>query len=134
MNHFLFRNLRSVPHAGTTSVEFACVLPVFLTLLIGGLQLFRFAMVANTVESAVVEAARKGILRGSTTTQVESVAKQVMDQAGLTNFKIAVSRTTNARGSVLHINAQLPLAGNGFLAPSTGSTWTVKRACSVRCE
>ena len=120
---------------GTTTVEFAIVLPLFLFLTIGSIQLFRYVIVANAVETAVMEGARKAILVGSTNAQIETVTKQVLDRAGLVQYSITVDRIGAAgTKSDITIQAQLSLTGNGFLAPTFGNSWTVLRRCSICCE
>ncbi len=108
------------------------MLPLFLLVLIGSMQLFRFAIVANTVEMAVIEAARQGIISGKSDSKIEEAAKKVLDDAGLTGYSIVVNRINN--GASLNVQAQLALSGNGFLAPTFGSSWTVQRSCTIRCE
>ncbi len=108
------------------------MLPLFLLVLIGSMQLFRFAIVANTVEMAVIEAARQGIISGKSNSKIEDAAKKVLDDAGLTGYSIVVNRINN--GASLNVQAQLSLSGNGFLAPTFGSCWTVQRTCTIRCE
>ena len=120
---------------GTTTVEFAIILPLFLLLTIGGMQLFRYSIVANAVETAVMEGARKGIIVGATDSQVEAAARLVLDQAGLTGYSVTVNRINSSGGiSDLSIKAQLSLTGNGFLAPTFGTSWMVSRSCTIRCE
>ncbi len=132
MNHPTYRTCRTLPHGGTTTVEFSIILPLFLLVLIGGMQIFRYTVVANTVEMAVMEAARQGIINGKSDSKIEEAAKKVLDNAGLSGYSISVNRLNN--GANLNVQAQLSLAGNGFLVPTFGSRWTVIRTCTLCCE
>jgi Flp pilus assembly protein TadG len=124
-----------VVRQGTTTVEFAVILPVFLLVMIGGMQLFRFAMVANTVETAVMEGARKGIIASATDAQIMAAANQVMSQAGLSGHSVSVERVDLGGDQFeLQIEATLNVAGNGFLVPDCGSGWQIVRNCSIRME
>ena len=120
---------------GTTTVEFAVVLPLFLLLTVGAIQLFRYSIIANAVETSVTEGARKGIVRGTTDTQVTAVVRQVLDNAGLTGYTIAVNRINIGGGATdLTIQSRLSLTGNGLFVPVFGTSWTVSRSCTIRCE
>ena len=125
-------NRRTLLHRGTTTVEFSIILPMFFLVLIGGMQIFRYTVVANTVETAVIEAARQGMISGRSDSAIEAVAKDVLDRAGLSGYSININRLN--KGATLNVQAQLSLAGNGFLVPTFGSSWTVSRSCTLRCE
>lgn len=120
---------------GTTTVEFAVVLPLFLLLTVGAIQLFRYSIIANAVETSVTEGARKGIIRGTTDMQVDAVVRQVLDTAGLTGYTVVINRTNLGGGATdLTIRSQLSLSGNGLFVPIFGTSWTVSRTCKIRCE
>jgi len=125
-------NRRTLLDRGTTTVEFSIILPIFFLVLIGGIQIFRYTVVANTVETAVIEAARQGMISGRSDSAIKDVAKEVLDRAGLSGYSIDVKRLN--KGANLKVQAQLSLAGNGFLVPTFGRRWTVRRSCTLRCE
>jgi len=125
-------NRRTLLDRGTTTVEFSIILPIFFLVLIGGIQIFRYTVVANTVETAVIEAARQGMISGRSDSAIKDVAKEVLDRAGLSGYSIDVKRLN--KGANLKVQAQLSLAGNGFLVPTFGCRWTVRRSCTLRCE
>ena len=125
-------NYRTLLHRGTTTVEFSIILPIFFLVLLGGMQIFRYTVVANTVETAVIEAARQGMISGKSDSAIEDVAKDVLDRAGLSGYSIDVNRLN--KGASLNVQAQLLLPGNGFLVPTFGCNWTVSRSCTLRCE
>ena len=127
-----YNTCRTLPYRGTTTVEFSVILPIFFLVLIGGMQIFRYTVVANTIETAVIEAARQGMISGRSDWAIKDVAKDVLDQAGLSGYTIAVNRPD--QGASLNVQAQLSLAGNGFLVPTFGCSWTVSRSCTLRCE
>ena len=132
MNYNARQTCRTLPHRGTTTVEFSIILPVFFLVLIGGMQIFRYTVVANTVETAVIEAARQGMINGRKDSDIEEVAKKVLKQAGLSGYTVDVNRLNS--GASLNVQAQLSLVGNGFLVPTFGCNWTVSRSCTLRCE
>ena len=91
MNYITSRTSCTLPRRGTTTVEFSIILPLFFLVLIGGMQIFRYTVVANTVETAVIEAARQGMISVKSDSTIEAVAKDVLDQAGLTGYTIDVN-------------------------------------------
>jgi Flp pilus assembly protein TadG len=132
MNYNARQICRTRPHRGTTTVEFSIILPIFFLVLLGGMQIFRYTVVANTVETAVIEAARQGMINGRSDSAIKEVAKDVLDHAGLSGYTIAVNRLNS--GASLNVQAELSLVGNGFLVPTFGCSWTVRRSCTLRCE
>ena len=77
-----YNTCRTLPYRGTTTVEFSVILPLFFLVRIGGMQIFRYTVVANTVETAVIEAARQGMISGRSDSAIKDVAKDVLDQTG----------------------------------------------------
>jgi hypothetical protein len=63
---------------GTTTVETAVVLPVFLTLVFGIFEFGHAQLINNMLSSACRNAARIGAVEGSTTAQVTSRVEQML--------------------------------------------------------
>ena len=76
-HHRRFGRLRR----GTTLVETALVLPVFLAFVLGLMELSHAYMVTNVMRAACREAARLGSTTGTTTAQVK---QKVLDMMGST--------------------------------------------------
>jgi hypothetical protein len=72
------RRQTSKQRRGTTTVETAVVLPVFLTLLFAIFEFGHAQMINNMLNSACRNAARVGAVEGSTTDQVEDRVEQMM--------------------------------------------------------
>jgi len=73
-----FRHLRKDTRHGTTVVETACVLPVFLLFILGIIELGHALMIAHVMNSACRQAARIGSTDGNTTAQVEAKVRSVL--------------------------------------------------------
>lgn len=67
--------------SGTTLVETALVLPVFLAFVLGLMELSHAYMVTNVMRAACREAARLGSVTGATTAQVKQKALDMMGSA-----------------------------------------------------
>lgn len=75
------RNRRSAPRRGTTVVETALVLPVFLLFVLGLIELGHSMMVAHVLRSACRQAARIGSTEGNSTADVQAKTLQVLGSA-----------------------------------------------------
>jgi hypothetical protein len=69
----------TAPLNGTTVVETALVLPVFLLFILGIIELGHAQMVKNVLRSACRQAARMGSTEGSTTAEVQQRVYDVLD-------------------------------------------------------
>lgn len=75
------RRLRLTCRRGTTVVETALVLPVFLLFVLGLVELGHAVMVKNVLRSACRQAARIGSTEGKTTAQVQQKVIDVLGAA-----------------------------------------------------
>jgi hypothetical protein len=66
---------------GTTVVETALVLPIFLVFILGLIELGHAQMVKNVLRSACRAAARMGTTEGRTTADVRNRALEILDSA-----------------------------------------------------
>ena len=69
---------RSTHPNGATTVEFALVLPIFFLFLFASLEFMRAFNILHTADNAAYEAARRGIVPGSTAAEVEEVAREIL--------------------------------------------------------
>lgn len=119
---------------GTTTVEFSVVAPALFILVVGAMQLFRFYAVANSVEMAVLEGARRGLLNSGHEPSAIQAAQGYLETARLSKVDVNAVRTKNTDGKyVLTITANCPMSGNGFLVPP-GNKLVIQRQCSILCE
>jgi Flp pilus assembly protein TadG len=98
MKTFLARtNGWPVPRRGVAAVEFAVLIPFILTLLLGIWEVGRMIEVQQTVNNAAREAARQATTGQLTNTQVQQVAIQCLNVAGIPtgNAVVTVSDLTN---------------------------------------
>jgi hypothetical protein len=74
----MFRRQKSKQRRGTTTVETAFVLPVFLLLLFAIFEFGHAQMINNMLSTACRNAARIGAVEGSTTAQVEERVEETI--------------------------------------------------------
>ena len=70
---------------GTTIVEMAVILPVFLSFLFALFEFSHAYMVVNTINAAAKKAARYGVAEGISTQQVAARTEEILEQAFDTN-------------------------------------------------
>jgi len=84
---------------GVAAVEMAVVLPVFVTVTLGMIELGRAVMVAQLMTNAAREAARMAIIDGSTNTSVSNAATSFMASAAkVSQGDVTVTITTSTSG------------------------------------
>jgi hypothetical protein len=72
----MYHHLSASSRRGTTIVETAVVLPVFLLLLLAIFEFGHAQLINNVLNSACRNAARLGAVEGTTTAQIEQIAVQ----------------------------------------------------------
>jgi Flp pilus assembly protein TadG len=120
---------------GATSVEFALCAPVFFFLILGGIELSRVNMLIHTVESALLQGARRGIIPGATAEQCRQAAQDVLDIGRIRSSTITVSPTTiTETTATVSITVSVPLDGNGYQASSVFLGKTILRTATLNRE
>ena len=117
------------------TVEFALCAPVFFFLVFGGIELSRVNMLIHTVESSLLQGARRGIIPGATADQCRRAAQDVLDIGRIRTSTITVSPSTitDATTSVT-ISVSVPLNGNGYQASSVFLGKTISRTATLNRE
>lgn len=72
---------RNARRRGTTTVEFALILPVFLIFVFGLMEYGRAQMIANMLQNSCRDAARWGSTEGVSTSEVEQRVRALMAPA-----------------------------------------------------
>ena len=81
MKRFIMRQQGNLSRRGTTAVETALVLPVFLLFVMGLMELGHAQMVKSVLLSACRQAARIGSTEGNSTADIEQRVKDVLGAA-----------------------------------------------------
>lgn len=120
---------------GATSVEFALCAPVFFFLVFGGIELSRVNMLIHTVESALLQGARRGIIPGATAEQCRQAAQDVLDIGRIRSSTITVSPTTITETTAsVSITVSVPLDANGYQASTVFLGKTIMRTATLNRE
>lgn len=120
---------QTAPRCGAAAVEMALVLPVFITVILGMIELGRGIMVAQLLTNAAREAARSAIIDGSTNSSVSAVAQNSMaSAANISASDVTVTITTSTSGGgnsvanaqpqdLITVNLSLPFSKVSWLPP-----------------
>jgi Flp pilus assembly protein TadG len=102
---------------GAVTVEFAITAPILFLLVFAGIEFSRVNMIRNTLQNAAYEGARRGILPGSTSSECESAAEDILEFVGIRSFDIDVTPITQASADVT-VTVEVPItAANGYVTP-----------------
>ena len=106
---------------GSAAVEFALLLPVFISIVIGLIEISRFMFTSHSLDFGVREATRYAMVRSATsedpatTSSIEDVIKARSTGLDPTKLTVTVSYApNNAPGSVVTVQANYDFR---FLAP-----------------
>jgi Flp pilus assembly protein TadG len=114
---------------GVAAVEMAVVLPVFVTVIMGVIEIGRGIMVGQLMTNAARESARMAIIDGSTNTTVSNAAKTFLQTAAnVAPGDVTVTITTSTTGGgnnvanakpqdLVTVNLSLPYSKVSWLPP-----------------
>ena len=101
---------------GTTMVEFAIVAPLLFFFFFAAFEFCRVAMIRHTVDNAVYEGARVGIIPGATSREAEDEAERILTSLGIIDFDIDVTPSTIKSGTEeVTVKVKVPLDKNSFV-------------------
>ncbi len=120
---------------GAATVEFALCAPVFFILVFGGIELSRANMLIHTVESAMLQAARRGIMPGANADQCRLAAQAVLDIGRIRTSTVTVSPAIMGENTpTVSITISVPLDSNGYQASSVFMGKTITRTIQLNRE
>ncbi len=120
---------------GAATVEFALCAPVFFFLVFGGIELSRANMLIHTVESALLQGARRGIIPGATADQCRQAAQDVLDIGRIRTSTVTVSPAIITEDTAtVSITISVPLEANGYQASSVFLGKTINRTTQLNRE
>lgn len=106
--------MRSVHRAnerrGTTTVEFAVVLPVILIVFMGSIEMTNLNTLRNMANDAAFQAARQGIVPGTSTAEAKTVAEDFLDDMGVLSYTVNVDDSSQQ----ITATVQVPIDANSY--------------------
>lgn len=150
MKRSLIRRLTRRPDGGrrrgVAAVEMAVVLPVFVTVTLGMIELGRAIMVSQLLTNAAREAARSAIIDGSTNTSVSNSATSFMATAAkISQSDVTVTITTSTTGGgnsvanakpqdLVTVNLSVPYSKVSWIPPKYLKNMNLTSMAAMRHE
>ena len=144
------RSLTLRPRQGSAMIELAFVLPVFLTLVFGILEIGRIVMVSQLVTEASRVACRLAVLTGVTATDVASEATTFLTAGGIATSAVTVTITgqtvaggpinqtinlaTIQEGLAICVKVQVNYAQAAWIPPTRFAIPTISASTVMRKE
>ena len=101
---------------GGLAVEMAITLPVLFAFVLAAIEFGRMNVIRHTVDNAAYRAARRGIVPGATASEVETIARDVMDIVGATGVQVRVTPAViDVDTPQIQVDVNVPFDQNGFL-------------------
>jgi Flp pilus assembly protein TadG len=120
---------------GATIVEFAIVSPILFLMFFAAFEFCRVAMIRHTVDNAVYEGCRVGIIPGATSAEAEAQARQMLSALGVTKSKIQVTPSKIDRDTEeVSVRIEVPLDANSFVPNQFVAGRSIIRELTLRRE
>ncbi len=123
---------------GAAAVEFAVVLPVFITLVFGMIEYGRMVMVQQVITNAAREGCRRAIMDGTTGQEVQDLVNNYLESAGITAATVTVTPSEPSEagaGEPITVSVSVPYDQVSWLpAPMFLSGTEMTATCVMRRE
>ena len=106
---------------GIAAVEFALVVPFFILLVFGIIEIGRAIMVNQILTNAAREGARQAILEGSSASEVETLVAAYLSGSSISGSKVTISPTPDTAQwrDPITVSVSVPINSVAWMATST---------------
>ena len=116
-------------------VEFAIVAPLLFFFFFAAFEFCRVAMIRHTVDNAVYEGARIGIIPGASAAEAEDEAARILTTIGITEFDVVVTPSTIDNDTEeVTVRIRVPLDENSFVPNQFVGGHEIERELTMRRE
>lgn len=120
---------------GAVLVEFAIVVPLLFLFFFAAFEFCRVAMIRHTVDNAIYEGARRGIIPGGTHAEVREETQRILSTIGLTTYTLDVTPAViDDDVDEVTIELTVPLDVNTFVPADYFLGKQVTRTLTMRRE
>ncbi len=120
---------------GATTVEFAICCPVLFMFTFASLEFSRVNMIRQTVENAVYEGCRRGIVPGATAADVADAAQNELNAISTSGAQITVAPTTITEDTTeVSVSVVVPVNANSWVAPLFFANKQISSELTMRRE
>ena len=126
---------RRTARRGAVAVEFALVLTLAFLFFFAAFEFCRVAMIRHTVDNAVYEGARRGIIPGGDAAAVATTARRILSTMGVRDATVTVLPSTITRTTdQVTVSVRVPLDSNSFVPSNFFRGKEIDRSLSMRRE
>jgi Flp pilus assembly protein TadG len=120
---------------GVVTVEFAICAPILFFIFFAALEFSRVNMIRQSVENAVYEGSRRGIVPGATAADCRMAAQGVLNTVMARNATIDVTPAViTADTPEVTVAVAVPINGNSWVAPLFFDGKSVRNSMTLRRE
>ncbi len=135
MNRKLQNRHGEKPRTGAVVVEFAICAPLLFFIFFASLEFSRVNMIRQSVENAVYEGSRRGIVPGATADDCRASAQWVLDTVFIAGAEIDVSPSViDDNTDDVTVSVTVPLNSNSWVAPLFFNNKMVNGSITLRRE
>lgn len=126
---------RSRKRRGATTVEFAICAPILFMFTFASLEFSRVNMIRQTVENAMYEGCRRGIVPGATAQDCRDSAQEVLNAIAVTNTSITVNPSVIVEDTPeVTVSIVVPVSDNSWVAPLFFGGLEISNSMTLRRE
>jgi len=107
-NYFRRRNRR-----GAAAVEFALTVPLVFLFFMASIEFGRVYMIRQTLENAVYEAARRGLVPATTDTEIRQTAADMLGSIRVNNPDISIAQDDQS----VSVTIELDISDSSWVPP-----------------
>ncbi len=131
----IIRLLQRPKRTGTTTVEFALVLPVFLMLLAMAFEFARLNIIHHTADNAAYEAARFVMVPGGTADEAVAKAEHILGIVSTQGATVTITPPVLTVDTlVVDVEIDIPMDQNGWFLPRFSTTKTLHAHSRMKTE
>ena len=135
MNREMRRNKRRAARRGAVVVEMALCLPLLFFFFLTALEFSRVNMIRQTVENAVYEGSRRGVVPGATADDCRNAAQAVLDSVSANDADIDVEPSVlNDDVHEVTVSIDVPINSNSWVVPYFFQDRVITSSMTLRKE
>jgi Flp pilus assembly protein TadG len=121
--------------AGVVAVEFAICAPILFFIFFASLEFSRVNMIRQSVENAVYEGSRRGIVPGATADDCRTAARNVLNTVSVSGAAInVVPAVITQDTSQVTVSVTVPINNNSWVAPLFFKDKSLTNSMTLRRE
>jgi Flp pilus assembly protein TadG len=118
MNRITRRYKQQTSRRGAVVVEMALCLPLLFFFFLGALEMSRVNMIRQSVENAVYEGSRRGVVPGATANDCRNAARAVLNSISANDADIdVVPATLTDNVPEVTVSVEVPINSNSWVVP-----------------